>query len=59
MRKEATAVRPVKETTALRVVSADEIFERMNEVFDAIPQRAYGGSKGAAYTLGSRDWLPS
>jgi HSP20 family protein len=41
MKKQATAVQRAKEGTPLRLVSSDQIFDRMKETFDTIARRAF------------------
>ncbi len=60
MREQAVrAMQPAKETVPVKVVTGDEIFDRMKQTFEAITQRAYEifESSGQMFGRDLADWF--
>jgi HSP20 family protein len=59
MKQEATAIQPAKETPALKLVTFDDVFDRMRKISDAISRRAFELFEGNGRTLGREldDWF--
>ncbi len=57
--KQATAIQPAKEGTLLKLVSFDDLFERINKIYDSIACRAFAIFEGNGKVLGRdlEDWF--
>ncbi len=57
--KEATAIQPTKERMPLKLVSFDDLFERMNKTYDSITRRAFEifESNGKFFGRDLDDWF--
>ncbi len=57
--KEATAIQPTKERMPLKLVSFDDLFERMNKTYDSIARRAFEifESNGKLFGRELDDWF--
>jgi HSP20 family protein len=59
MAEKSTAVQPAKEQTLSKPTTFESLFDRANDVFDAISRRAYEIFEGNGFTSGGalRDWF--
>ncbi len=57
--KEGTAIQPKKEGTSLKLVEFDELFDRVNKIYDSIARRAFEifESNGGFFGRDLEDWL--
>ncbi len=57
--KQATAIQPVREGMPLRVLSFDDLFERMHEIYDSIARRSFEifESNGRTFGHDLDDWF--
>jgi len=59
MKHQATAIQTTKEAPSLRLVTFDDLFDRVNEIYDVISRRAFELFENSGQTFGHdlEDWF--